>query len=318
MQAQRHEDVAANQMDTQHHFSQPSYPDMGLGGLADAAPNLPNSTLNYENNCSQGIQGVSTTAVPSTNNISHDVAHQSNLPLPSGALLYAPTPDPIYHGYSSQDNGFLNVGDDSYGSLTSQYPAFASGHNVPVPTCAFATNVPTTAGVQMGFPFDQSITFNHPRSSLYCPLPWNAMGVMMPDALPIANPEAPGNHPSQRDAMDFSDTMLADFPVVPSFGSVNDNIAAHPPIPAAPPAAPPLAAPPLPITRIPCTFCTHTFVRDSDRIRHENSKHLNIPGAHLCPVPRCSKSHGRGFSRADKLTEHLWKKHAGLGYAKRV
>ena len=35
MQVQRHEGDAANQMDTQYHFSQPPYTDMGLGGFAE-------------------------------------------------------------------------------------------------------------------------------------------------------------------------------------------------------------------------------------------------------------------------------------------
>jgi hypothetical protein len=64
--------------------------------------------------------------------------------------------------------------------------------------------------------------------------------------------------------------------------------------------------------------CTKTFKRDSDRIRHENTVHRARQGLHLCPVAVCPKSHGAGFSRADKVTEHLWKKHANLGYAKRV
>lgn len=69
---------------------------------------------------------------------------------------------------------------------------------------------------------------------------------------------------------------------------------------------------------IPCTYptCNKTFKRASDRTRHEDSVHLNNPGIHLCPVPGCVKSHGKGYSRSDKVTEHLWKKHANLGYTK--
>lgn len=69
--------------------------------------------------------------------------------------------------------------------------------------------------------------------------------------------------------------------------------------------------------RFSCTYCMQTFARDQDRIRHEDSKHLN-PGAHVCPIVGCPKNLGQGFSRADKLTEHMWKKHAALGYTKRV
>lgn len=72
------------------------------------------------------------------------------------------------------------------------------------------------------------------------------------------------------------------------------------------------------LTRIPCTHltCTKTFKRDADRIRHESSLHTANLGFHLCPVVGCVKSQGAGYCRADKVTEHLWKKHADLGYTK--
>jgi hypothetical protein len=69
---------------------------------------------------------------------------------------------------------------------------------------------------------------------------------------------------------------------------------------------------------ISCTHCPLKFKRDSDRIRHENSLHLNRYGAYLCSVTGCPKSQRIGFSRADKLTEHMWKKHGNLGYTKNV
>ncbi|KAH8772418.1 hypothetical protein F5882DRAFT_520814 [Hyaloscypha sp. PMI_1271] len=70
--------------------------------------------------------------------------------------------------------------------------------------------------------------------------------------------------------------------------------------------------------RFPCTHppCTKTFKRDYECIRHENSLHVNTQGAHLCPITGCSRSQGKGYSRPDKVTEHLWKKHANLGYMK--
>jgi hypothetical protein len=64
--------------------------------------------------------------------------------------------------------------------------------------------------------------------------------------------------------------------------------------------------------------CNKSFRRDSDRTRHQNTIHSARLGHHLCPISGCSKSHGAGYSRADKVTEHLWKKHANLGYTKRV
>jgi hypothetical protein len=69
---------------------------------------------------------------------------------------------------------------------------------------------------------------------------------------------------------------------------------------------------------IPCNFptCPKTFKRDSDRTRHEQAVHLKLPGFHLCPIAGCQKSCGKGYSRPDKVTEHLWKKHANLGFTK--
>ena len=69
---------------------------------------------------------------------------------------------------------------------------------------------------------------------------------------------------------------------------------------------------------IQCAYapCTRRFRRISDRIRHESSVHLNIQGTHLCPIAGCAKSQGAGYSRGDKVTEHLWKKHGDLGYTK--
>jgi hypothetical protein len=71
---------------------------------------------------------------------------------------------------------------------------------------------------------------------------------------------------------------------------------------------------------IPCTQqgCIVTFKRDTDRIRHEATVHHINQVLHLCQVLGCPKGQGRGYSRADKLTEHMWKKHGNLGYVKRV
>ncbi|RDW80346.1 hypothetical protein BP5796_05044 [Coleophoma crateriformis] len=72
---------------------------------------------------------------------------------------------------------------------------------------------------------------------------------------------------------------------------------------------------------IPCSLfpCTKTFTRHADRIRHETTAAIhNGNRGHICPVPGCRKGQDGGFSRADKLTEHMWKKHADLGYAKKA
>ncbi|KAL5329408.1 hypothetical protein ACEPPN_002920 [Leptodophora sp. 'Broadleaf-Isolate-01'] len=54
--------------------------------------------------------------------------------------------------------------------------------------------------------------------------------------------------------------------------------------------------------RIPCNFplCNKTFKRASDRKRHGDSVHLNVPGLYLCHIPGCPNSHGKGYKRADK------------------
>ncbi|TVY14171.1 hypothetical protein LARI1_G008616 [Lachnellula arida] len=62
--------------------------------------------------------------------------------------------------------------------------------------------------------------------------------------------------------------------------------------------------------------CPATFRRHYERSRHEATANGVKQGVHLCPVAGCSKSQGAGYSRADKVKEHLWKKHAGLGYTK--
>jgi len=64
--------------------------------------------------------------------------------------------------------------------------------------------------------------------------------------------------------------------------------------------------------------CPMTFKRHADRIRHEAAVHGVNQQLHLCQIPGCPKGQGRGYSRADKLTEHLWKKHGNLGYVKRT
>ena len=69
--------------------------------------------------------------------------------------------------------------------------------------------------------------------------------------------------------------------------------------------------------RVRCHFpgCGKSFKRSSDLTRHV-STHYGVTGLYLCPIVGCSKSYGRGYSRPDKVTEHLWKKHANLGYTK--
>jgi hypothetical protein len=74
--------------------------------------------------------------------------------------------------------------------------------------------------------------------------------------------------------------------------------------------------------RIPCSIlgCLVNFNRDGDRIRHEAAVHgfNQVFQLYLCPVGGCDKSQGVGYTRKDKLTEHMWKKHGDLGFVKKV
>lgn len=92
--------------------------------------------------------------------------------------------------------------------------------------------------------------------------------------------------------------------------------------PILPPAlAPALAQPPAPVPPAGptllhrCRSCNKRFKRSADLLRHRNTVHQNARG-HLCPIAGCSKSQGIGYSRADKVTELLWRKHADLGYVR--
>ena len=63
-----------------------------------------------------------------------------------------------------------------------------------------------------------------------------------------------------------------------------------------------------------CPTWNRTTKRDPDRSRHEHSVHFKTPGLHLCPIVGCPKSYGKGYSCPDKMTEHLWKNRANLGF----
>lgn len=74
--------------------------------------------------------------------------------------------------------------------------------------------------------------------------------------------------------------------------------------------------------RVMCTHpgCSNTFRGDPERIRHQDAVHgvNQLLQLYLCPVVGCAKSQGRGYTRKDKLTEHMWKKHGNLGFVKRT
>lgn len=65
------------------------------------------------------------------------------------------------------------------------------------------------------------------------------------------------------------------------------------------------------------TGCLLLFRRDHERTRHENSVHMHVPGLYVCGVFGCRNNTDGGYKRADKLTEHMWKAHADMGFVKR-
>lgn len=73
----------------------------------------------------------------------------------------------------------------------------------------------------------------------------------------------------------------------------------------------------VPPANLPCQHgCNKVFGRSADRDRHDSTIHGINRGTHLCNIAGCIKSQDGGYSRADKLKEHMWKKHADLGYVK--
>lgn len=102
------------------------------------------------------------------------------------------------------------------------------------------------------------------------------------------------------------------FPAIPA-----STVAPNAPLPVAPSVTVPLGQTRTPNgTRFACSFRNNTYKRDKDRKRHEKEKHL-ANGPHFCQVHGCSNA-THGYARKDKLTEHLWKAHADLGFTKRV
>jgi len=58
-----------------------------------------------------------------------------------------------------------------------------------------------------------------------------------------------------------------------------------------------------------CPGCNKTFTRDSDARRHFRTIHQAPTSLHLCSIPECPKGQGAGYSRINKLKEHLRLKH---------
>lgn len=73
-----------------------------------------------------------------------------------------------------------------------------------------------------------------------------------------------------------------------------------------------------PTTTATCAHCNKTLTRASGLARHLSSVHGINQARFHCPIAGCCRNRRAGYSRADKVTEHLWKKHAALGYVKRA
>jgi hypothetical protein len=68
-----------------------------------------------------------------------------------------------------------------------------------------------------------------------------------------------------------------------------------------------------------CTYqdCSVTFRRKGDRDRHVRVKHLQAR-RYFCQVIGCPKGFGKGYTRFDKLQEHMKRKHANAGFGNGV
>jgi hypothetical protein len=161
-------------------------------------------------------------------------------------------------------------------------------------------------------------------------IPWNTTTdspLWLDDTLPFFSISNESN--AIHDVPDFVIQDLVD-PDYPSLTTQTSSLASFKfpggpanivmPIPQQIPQAQAVHADPAPIRgaiRCSVPWCPMTFKRKHEQTRHEASVHSINQGVHRCPVIGCS-SYGRGYSRRDKLTEHMWKKHANLGYTKRV
>jgi hypothetical protein len=129
--------------------------------------------------------------------------------------------------------------------------------------------------------------------------------MMDPGMLPLEIP-IPLNHATLHGQLMINPGILPSQPPTPLGYATVQNQATVSALPAA--------------TAFACTQpgCQAMFKRYTDRIRHEASKHGINGMLYFCQIVGCPKSFGAGYTRKDKLTEHMWKKHANLGYVKRV
>ena len=284
-----------------------------------------------------GILRASPSTIPTLND-RYDFPEPVTEQIPFGFAQIAATPSqgPIYGGNFVQGDGYTNSSHD----FSTQLPPYPSGQNAPVPLLNDGRNVPCAAGSQMGNFF----------AGVPTPTPgFQQLGSQWTGTHKIVQtPPYTSNHGVDGDLFSFGvgmDDMTINVPFFPNAGAVGDNldraymedpdsimmdtpmipnsidpfqqaVASIAQAPSAPPG--PLATVQGPAPRVSCSYCPQTFKRAADRVRHENSKHLRAPGAHMCPIAGCRKNQDQGFSRADKVTTHMWQEHGHLGYLKRV
>lgn len=242
----------------------------------------------------------------------------------------------VYDARFVQNDDFINSG-QGFSEQLPQNPRIAP--NVFVPTPNYGLDVPIATASQIG-----DFLVSTQLASFHQPVPqWASMTDMVPMPPNMANYGdfedtfrsgidmsnttmiAPFDPNIDTAAVNFGwtgiedledlDNMTTDYPMMSNPTAPGDNTLQQV-APSIPQALPAPAQAPGP--RATCTYCPQTFARDYDRIRHENSKHLRPANANMCPIAGCQKNRGQGFSRPDKLTEHMWKKHGNLGYTKRV
>jgi hypothetical protein len=210
-----------------------------------------------------------------------------------------------------------------------QYPTGAWDNRGQIP---LATPIIDNADFQVGGPFNATSGAALQQTMLYPQwggmgdmntsftvqdnfAPWNGMNGMVYDTPFVPYPEGL-NSAFDWNGANASNNMLMLSPTISNTVAPVANAVQQVIVPTSQIAGAPVTQ--VAASRFQCNHCQKTFRRDADRVRHENSVHFSLPGVLLCSVAGCPKSQGAGYRRQDKLTEHMWKKHAALGYTKRV